>query len=105
MAVKKKEEILEAIKKKIGEDSSDETIALLEDISDTLNDYDDKTKEQTNWQTKYEENDKEWRKRYRDRFFNNSDEDEQEKEKIIIEEKEEPEEKTSFDELFSTGEE
>ena len=103
--VRTKDEILEAIKGRIGDDSSDETIAFLEDITDTLNDYDNKTKTETDWKAKYEENDKEWRKRYRDRFFNNSDDVEQEKEKIIIEEKEEPEEKTSFDELFSTGEE
>jgi hypothetical protein len=74
--VKTKEEILEAIKGKIGEDTSDETIALLEDISDTLNDYDTKTKDSTEWKTKYEENDKAWREKYTNRFFNNEDEGE-----------------------------
>lgn len=75
MAVKTKEEILEAIKGKIGEDTSDETIALLEDISDTLNDYDTKTKDSTEWKTKYEENDKAWREKYTNRFFNNDGND------------------------------
>lgn len=75
MAIKTKEEILEAVKGKIGEDTSDETIALLEDISDTLNDYDTKTKDSTEWKTKYEENDKAWREKYTNRFFNNEGDD------------------------------
>ena len=103
MAIRTKEEILEAIKGKIGEDTSDETISLLEDISDTLNDYDDKTKSNTDWKTKYEENDKEWRKRYTDRFFNNEDgkgsKDSDETDEI--EESEEPE---TFEDLFKEGE-
>lgn len=97
--VKTKDEILEAIKSRIGEDNSDETIAFLEDITDTLNDYEDKTKTDTDWKAKYEENDKEWRKRYTDRFFNNDDgkgdngDDETGKE-------DEPKTPTTFDELF-----
>ena len=97
--VKTKDEILEAIKSRIGEDNSDETIAFLEDITDTLNDYEDKTKTDTDWKAKYEENDKEWRKRYTDRFFNNDNgngdngDDEKGKE-------DEPKTPTTFDELF-----
>lgn len=75
MAIRTKEEILEAVKGKIGEDTSDETIALLEDITDTLNDYDTKTKDSTEWKTKYEENDKAWREKYTNRFFNNEGDD------------------------------
>ena len=74
--VKTKDEILEAIKAKIGEDTSDEAIALLEDVTDTLNDYDNKANTDTDWKAKYEENDKEWRKRYTDRFFNKGEDDE-----------------------------
>ena len=75
MAIRTKEEILEAVKGKIGEDTSDETIARLEDITDTLNDYDTKTKDSTEWKTKYEENDKAWREKYTNRFFNNEGDD------------------------------
>lgn len=104
MAVRTKEEILEAIKAKIGEDNSDETIAFLEDITDTLNDYHNKTKENTDWKEKYEANDNEWRKRYTDRFFNNDNEDDDngggEDEHLGL-----PDTPSSFDELFSTGEE
>ena len=94
--VKTKDEILKAIKSKLGEDTGDDTIALLEDITDTLNDYDNKTTDTEDWKTKYEENDKAWRKKYTDRFFNNDD---------VEDEKGEPEEKVTFEELFSTGEE
>lgn len=97
--VKTKDEILEAIKSRIGEDNSDETIAFLEDITDTLNDYEDKTKTDTDWKAKYEENDKEWRKRYTDRFFNNDNGDGNNG-SDEIDEKEEPKTPTTFDELF-----
>lgn len=69
MAIKSKDEILNSIKAKIGEDTSDESIALIEDISDTLTDFETKTKDSTDWKEKYEQNDKEWREKYRDRFF------------------------------------
>ena len=67
--VKTKDEILNAIKERFGEDTSDETLSLIEDVSDTLDDYETKTNDSTDWKTKYEENDKTWRERYRDRFF------------------------------------
>ena len=40
--IKTKEELLESIRSKIGEDSSDETIALLEDVTDTFDDLETK---------------------------------------------------------------
>ena len=98
--VKTKDEILEAIKSRIGEDNSDETIAFLEDITDTLNDYEDKTKTDTDWKAKYEANDKEWRKRYTDRFFNNDNGDGNNG-SDEIDEIDEPKTPTTFDELFS----
>lgn len=101
--VKTKDEILKAIKSKLGEDTGDDTIALLEDITDTLNDYDNKTTDTEDWKTKYEENDKAWRKKYTDRFFNNDVDDE--KDEPEDKPKDEPEEKSTFEELFSTGEE
>lgn len=66
MAVLTSEELIEKVKARIGEDTSDEAISFLEDVTDTIADYNDKLKE--DWKTKYEENDKEWRKRYTDRF-------------------------------------
>ena len=65
--VRTKDELLASIKSKFGDDTSDETITLLEDISDTL----DTTKEGAEWKKKYEENDKMWRDKYTSRFFDN----------------------------------
>lgn len=70
MAVKSKEEIMALIKDKFGEDTSDETLAFLEDISDTFNDLETKASgDGEDWKEKYEQNDKEWREKYKERFF------------------------------------
>lgn len=65
MSVKSIDEILNAVKERIGGDTSDSAISFVEDISDTLNSL----SEQENWKQKYEQNDSEWRKKYRDRFL------------------------------------
>lgn len=66
--VKTKEELLGSFKARLGEDTSDETITLMEDLSDTL----DLTKDNVNWKQKYEENDKAWREKYTSRFAEGS---------------------------------
>lgn len=75
--IKTKEELLNAIKERIGEDTSDEALSFIEDISDTLTDYETKaTGDGTDWKQKFEENDKAWREKYRDRFFSGGSNDE-----------------------------
>lgn len=70
MAVKTKEEILAEVKTRVGEQNDDDTIAFIENISDTLSDLETKAKgDGTDWKTKYEENDAEWRKKYTERFY------------------------------------
>lgn len=76
--IRKGEELLAMIKGVIGEDTSDESLQLIEDVSDTINDYEDRAKE--DWKAKYEANDKTWREKYRDRFFNGKPESEPEDE-------------------------
>lgn len=76
MAIKANAEILEAIKKITGENTSDDVITLLEDVQDTLNDYDNRITQAGDWKAKYEENDSAWRKRYTDRFYNGTSPDE-----------------------------
>lgn len=71
MAVKTREEILEILRGRFGEEPTDEDIAMLEDITDTFKDFEEKTSDATNWKNKYEENDKAWKKKYSDRFFSN----------------------------------
>lgn len=67
MAILKKDELFTKIKSLIGDDSSDETLAILEDFQDTVNDYEDRAKE--DWRARYEQNDAEWRAKYKERFF------------------------------------
>lgn len=70
MAVKTREEILESFKSRLGENTDDETISFLEDITDTLDDFEKRANgDGTDWKSKYEENDENWRKKYTERFF------------------------------------
>lgn len=82
MSVRTRDDLMAAIRGRIGEDTSDEALALIEDFNDTLNDYDSrigedwKTKYETSnaeWEQKYNDNDTQWRRRYRDRFFGGGD--------------------------------
>lgn len=96
MAIRSKEEILEQIKKHVGDDTSDEAISLVEDVNDTINAM--QADENNNWKQKYEENDATWRQKYRDRFFG-SDKDG----KLIADEdgdEDEDDKPLTFDNLF-----
>ncbi len=101
MAVRTKDELLEIIRGRIGDDTSDETISFIEDITDTLSDYEEKATNSDNedWKTKYEENDKMWREKYRERFF--SKEVEKEDEDFSDDEVK----SLSYDDLFEEKEE
>lgn len=68
MAVRTREELMEAIRGRVGD--SDEDLAFIEDVTDTLSDLETRAGDQTDWKARYEENDREWRERYRARFFN-----------------------------------
>lgn len=99
MAVKTKGEILEAIKARIGDDTSDEALAFIEDVTDTFDDLDSRLAESGDWKEKYEKNDADWRAKYKERFFESSDNDT----KLMAEEeieKDEPDKPKTFDELF-----
>lgn len=80
MAIRTSEELMQAVRERVGEDTSDETLAFISDISDTLAHLTGKNNEQTDWERKYRENDEAWRKKYRDRFFGNGDNDNDEDE-------------------------
>jgi hypothetical protein len=94
MAVKSKAEILELIKARVGDDTSDEALAIIEDVTDTLDDYEARIADSGDWKARYEQNDAEWRQKYKDRFFQPAAEAEPEPEP------EEVEEKTTFEDLF-----
>ena len=68
MAVKDRDSILAAVKQMIGDNTSDEAIALMEDITDTITDYETKAADKTDWKAKYDEMDANWRRKYIERF-------------------------------------
>lgn len=101
MAVKTREEILESLRGRLGDDPTDDDIAMLEDITDTFTDFEEKTSDATNWKNKYEENDKAWKKKYSDRFFSKDCDNND-----ISGDYNEPEDKPmkTFDDLFTVKE-
>lgn len=96
MAVRTQQEILESLKARIGESTDDDTLAFIEDVTDTLTDYETRVSDSTNWKEKYETNDAEWRQRYRNRFFGNP-ESEVETDSVVETETEKP---MTFEDLF-----
>lgn len=101
MAVKKINEILESYKELYSESTGEKDIEFLEDITDTLNDYEQRVSDSTDWKEKYETNDAEWRKRYRDRFFGGELDEQDESDEA---DGQEPEEPKTYEDLFEEGE-
>lgn len=100
MAVRTKEQILEMLRARLGDDSSDEALAIMEDTSDTLDSL--QTDSQQDWKTRYEENDAAWRQKYKDRFTQGGKEKDPEEEEE--EKKPKHDKPLTFEELFSTKE-
>ena len=101
MAVKTIDEIMEAIRNCIGEDTSDEAISLLEDVTDTFADYETRVADTTDWRARYDEMDASWRKKYMDRFSGKTGEEVKEEQEEQIKDDSEP---RTFDELFAERE-
>lgn len=104
MAVRTREELLKIVRDYVKDNTDDATLHLLEDVDDTFKDFAEKTKDETDWKAKFEENDKEWRTKYKERFMGSTDE--KDKEQVITpkdekEEKENEDEKETFNDLFS----
>lgn len=68
MAKLSKDELIEKVKKYVGDRTDDETIEIIEDISDSIDSSD-----ADEWRQKFEENDKMWRDKYISRFFEKND--------------------------------
>lgn len=103
MSVLTTKDFLNLIKERTKDSTDDETLKFIEDATDTINSLSETDGE--DWKTKYEDNDKMWRQKYKDRFFSAGDsagnghipkdeeeEEEEEKDKEIVAE--------NFDELF-----
>lgn len=70
MAKLSKDELIEKVKKYVGDRTDDETIEIIEDISDSIDSSD-----ADEWKKKYQETDKMWRDKYISRFFEKNDEE------------------------------
>ena len=72
MAVLNKEQFLARLQERIGEDTSDEAMTFIEDMTDTFNDMETRSNGQSDeqWKQKYADLDKSWREKYKARFFN-----------------------------------
>lgn len=96
MAKLSKDELIEKVKKYVGDRTDDETIEIIEDISDSIDSSD-----ADEWRHKFEENDKMWRDKYISRFLEKK-EDELD---TPTEHEEEEKEYNSFEDLFEEEEE
>lgn len=97
MAVVNKDTIMERLRENFNDNDSDDVLGLLEDVTDTLNDYQSRLEENGDWKERYEQNDREWRQKYKDRFFNNEPEPDPEPDPDKDPEQATP---TTFEELF-----
>lgn len=91
MAVRTSSELLDIIKQRIGESTSDEDLAFIEDASDTINNLSG----QETRVAELEAENESLRQKYRDRFF--EPKDNASSENVSRETKKE---KTTFEELF-----
>lgn len=99
MAIRTREEILNSVRGVIGESADDQTLELLDDITDTLTDLENRANNDgENWEQRYRENDAEWRKKYRDRFFSGKTSEDAEDEP-----EHEPRKNYTFESLFKEG--
>lgn len=92
----KREELLEKIKNYVGDRTDDESIEIIEDISDSFEESEtaeEIEKVKTEYETKLANLDSEWREKYKARFFSKDEEDNEDEE-------EEVEEKTDYSDLF-----
>lgn len=95
MAKLTKDELIEKVRKYVGDRTDDETIEIIEDISDSIDSSD-----ADEWRQKFEENDKMWRDKYISRFL------EKKEDELDTPTKHEEEEKeyNSFEDLFEEEE-
>lgn len=96
-----KEDFLSRLKNKIGDDTSDDALSFIEDMTDTFNDLETKSagNNDSEWQKKYDELDKSWRQKYKERFYSSETDGEEVKEEQKEDVKEDGE-ATTFEDLF-----
>lgn len=71
MPVLDREKFFNRVHERIGNDTSDEAISFLEDMTDTYNDLEKKSQGTgEDWKEKYKQLDESWKAKYRHRFLN-----------------------------------
>lgn len=111
MAILSKEDFLNAIKVRVGDDNSDEAMKFIEDMTDTYESIAGSNEDDgEDWKAKYEDLDKTWREKYKARFFAGTNEKSSKETdaKSVKEEQEtdvkEDGENVTFDDLFEDKE-
>lgn len=69
MAVLTHDDFMSAVKSLTGDNADDNTLTMIENITDTFNELETRASDTTDWKSKYEQNDNEWREKYKARFF------------------------------------
>lgn len=67
--IRTREELLNQLRETIGDSTDDNALSLLEDVTDTMTDLETRAADNTDWQSRYNQLDSEWRERYKARFF------------------------------------
>lgn len=94
MAIKSYDELMGSLKEILKDNTSDEALAFIEDMNDTL-----KENSGEDWKARYEENDRQWREKYKARFFDGKNENER-----VVTEEEEVEKPLRYEDLFTVKE-
>lgn len=99
MSVLDRDTFLARVRDRIGEATDDDSISFLEDMTDT---YESLTANaQEDWKSRYEENDRQWRERYRNRFMDKVEDIKDDVEKDQKDEMEERANNLRIEDLFS----
>ena len=69
MVILSHDDFMNAVKGLAGDSADDNTLTMIENFTDTYNDLEARASDTTDWKTKYEQNDNEWREKYKARFF------------------------------------
>ena len=105
MAVLDRDTFFQRVKERVGDATDDETLAFVEDITDTYNDMETRAKgDGVDWKSKYEESENTWRRKYRERFFAGDPVGGVTTPEVVVtnhaEDSQEEEKEKTFDELF-----
>lgn len=96
MAVLTRDEFFDRVQTIVGTDTTDESLAFIEDMTDTYNSLDERANgDGTDWEQRYHDLDESWKEKYKKRFFSGGSS------RVIEDAKEvEKEKEVTYDDLF-----